>query len=206
MQYKLETEQPLTDATCKAATGRSLKEWYALLDEQDMLKQGRRKATWWLMEQGVKDAWWMTTIAVEYERHKGQLKKDGLYEGYGICATKTIAAPLAVVYSAWTDGATLSKWFGLGTQADVRDGGGYSNKDGDQGSYLRVRENKDLRLTWENPAFSSKSLVDVTFEDKGKGKTLVMANHSRIQTRPEADGLRSAWGAAQDKLKELLEA
>ncbi len=45
----------------------------------------------------------------------------------------------------------------------------------------------------------------VTFADKGKGKTLVTLMHNRIQNRTEADGLRAAWGAAFDKLKQMLE-
>ena len=48
-------------------------------------------------------------------------------------------------------------------------------------------------------------MVDVTFQDKGKGKTGLMLNHHRIQNRPEADGLRAAWSAAFDRLKAMLE-
>lgn len=112
----------------------------------------------------------MTTIAVEYERHKGPLKKDGLYEGYGIYATKTIAAPLTAVYSAWTDTSMLSRWFGAGTQAAVQEDGTYSNNDGDSGKYLRVRLSEDLRFTWENAIFSSAWQVDVTLETRARGK------------------------------------
>lgn len=206
MRYTLESEHPLTDEACRAATGKTFAQWYSELDAQDALKLGRRKATWWMYEQGFKDDWWRTTVEVEYERARGQVKKDGLTEGYGICSTKTVAAPLADVYRAWITPATLSEWFGSATQAQVQDGGSYSNAEGDAGKYLRVREGKDLRFTWENPAFSSRSLVDVVFEDKGKGKTGLMVNHSRIQTRPEADGLRAAWGEALGRLKALLEA
>ncbi|MDX2033617.1 MAG: SRPBCC domain-containing protein, partial [Blastocatellia bacterium] len=64
---------------------------------------------------------------------------------------------------------------------------------------------KDLRLSFENPAFSAPMQVDALFQDKGKGKTGLTVNHTRIQTRAEADGLRAAWAEALDRLKALCE-
>jgi len=206
MKYKLEAEQTLSDAGCQAATGKTLTEWFALLDAREALKDGRRNTVMHLYEQMGRNDWWATTIAVEYEKQAGAVvKKDGLPEGYGICVTKTIAAPLEQVYKAWTDSALASRWLGAGMQAEVKDGGAYRNADGDCGKFLRVRENKDLRLSWENPAFSAPSLVDMALSDKGGGKTGLLLNHTRIQTRPEADGLRAAWGEAFNKLKAMLE-
>ncbi|MGH9905547.1 MAG: SRPBCC family protein [Pyrinomonadaceae bacterium] len=117
-----------------------------------------------------------------------------------------MAAPVADVFGAWAEGDMLSRWFGNSTKANVEDGGSYNNKDGDTGKFLRVRKNKDLRLSFENAAFSAPSQVDVQFQDKGKGKTGLMVNHSRIQTRAEADGLRLAWAEALDLLKSVCEA
>jgi uncharacterized protein YndB with AHSA1/START domain len=204
MNYKLESDHPVTNAGAKAATGKTLDQWFKEIDSMDGLKIGRRAITNHLYEQKI-DPWWCTTIAVEYEKHYDVRKKDGLFEGYFICSTKTVAAPVAEVYAAWTSGDALSNWFGKGTKAEVKDGGKYQNKDGDKGSFLRIRVNKDIRMTFENPAFSSATQVDAQFQDKGKGKTLLMVNHIRIQTREEADGLRAAWAEALDNLKAICE-
>jgi len=204
MKYKMESDYPVTNEAAKAATGKTLAQWYGELDKQNGLKLGRRGANMYLAEQKV-DPWWCTTISVEYEKHHDQRKKDGLFEGYFICSTKTIAAPPAEVYSAWATGDELSGWFGASTKASVKDGGEFENKDGDHGTYLRVREHKDLRFTFANPQFSAASQVDVQFQDKGKGKTGLLVNHARIQTRAEADSLRVAWAEALDQLKAKLE-
>ncbi len=37
------------------------------------------------------------------------------------------------------------------------------------------------------------------------GKTTLMVNHTPIQTRAEADGLRAAWAEALDQLKGICE-
>lgn len=200
MKYTLKSEHPVTNEAAKAATGKTLDQWFAELDQADGLKLGRREINNRLYAQKL-DPWWCATVAVEYERHHDVRKKDGLYEGYFVCATKTIAAPLAEVFKAWSSGAALSKWFGSGTEADVKDGGSFHNKDGDKGTFLRVRLNKDIRMTFEHLGFSAPTQVDVQFQDKGKGKTGLLVNHTRIQTRDEADGLRVAWGQALDQLK-----
>ena len=204
MKSTFKSDFPVTNEAAKKATGKTLDQWYAELDEADGLKLGRREINNRLYAQKI-DPWWCTTIAVEYEKHHDVRKKDGLFEGYFICATKTIASPPADVYKAWSNAAALSNWFGSGTKADVKDGGSFENKDGDKGKFLRVRANKDLRMTFETKGTSAPSQVDVQFQDKGKGKTGLMVSHSRIQTREEADGLRESWGEALDRLKAALE-
>jgi uncharacterized protein YndB with AHSA1/START domain len=204
MKYKLESDHPVTNAGAKTATGKTLDQWFKELDAWDGLKKGRRATVNHLYDQKV-ELWWCTTIAVEYEKHHDVRKKDGLHEGYFICSTKTIAAPVEEVFAAWSNSEALGKWFGKATKADVKDGGRYENKDGDKGAFLRIRKNKDIRLTFENAAFSAPSQVDAQFQDKGKGKTQLMVNHTRIQTRAEADGLRAAWAEALDQLKVMCE-
>lgn len=204
MKSTFKSDHPVTNEAAKAATGKTLDQWFAELDKADGLKLGRREINNRLYTQKL-DLWWCTTIAVEYEKHHDVRKKDGLFEGYFVCATKTIAAPVPDVYKAWSNGAELSKWFGSGSKAEVKDGGTFENKDGDKGQYLRVRANKDLRMTFETKGASAPTQVDVQFQDKGKGKTGLLVNHTRIQTREEADGLRAAWAAALEKLKTTCE-
>jgi uncharacterized protein YndB with AHSA1/START domain len=205
MKNNFKADHPVTNEAAKAATGKTLDQWFAELDKAGGLKLGRRDINNRLYAQKL-ELWWCATIAVEYERHHDVRKKDGLYEGYFVCATKTIAAPPTVVFKAWSSGAELSKWFGDGTKAAVKEGGSFQNQDGDKGTFLRVRPNKDIRMTFENAGLSAPTRVDVQFQDKGKGKTGLLVNHTRIQTREEADGLRAAWGQALDQLKVTCEA
>jgi hypothetical protein len=50
----------------------------------------------------------------------------------------------------------------------------------------------------------AKSEYPVTFTPKGDKCGLVL-NHERIPSRPLADGLRTAWGRAIERLKQQLE-
>ncbi len=204
MKVNYQTDNPLTNDACKAATGKTLDEWFAYLDEFDGLAKGRRAINNHLYGELKIDIWWTSAIAVEYERVRGAKEKDGRYKGYFICSTKTINAPIDKVYAAWATPESLSKWFGEGTTGKVADGEAFSNPDGNKGVYKRVRENKDLRFTWQGQ--EDESIVDVQFSDKGNGKTGLLVNHDRLQTRAEADGVRNAWAEALNKLKALVEA
>ncbi len=204
MQVVFKPDQPVTDAACKKATGKTLKQWFSQLDKRDGAK--RRESVYWLYEKQGVDAWWATTVFVEFERSTGIVTKtDGRIEGFNICVTKTVAAPVKDAYRAWVDAKALKAWYGKGMSAKVKEDGAFKDEGGNSGQYLRVRENKDLRFTWQHAKAEAPSRVDVTFADKGKGKTLVTLMHNRIQNRAEADGLRAAWGAAFDKLKQMLE-
>ncbi|MBS1724993.1 MAG: SRPBCC domain-containing protein [Armatimonadetes bacterium] len=197
-------DNPVTDEACKAATGKTFSEWFAFLDSHDGLKIGRRESMMLMIQPG-RDPWWPTTIYVEYEKHHGVTKKDGLLEGFSICATKTINAPVDKTYKVWTDDKGFAQMLGDNAKQEVKEGGAISCDGGCKGTYTRVRENKDLRFTWEHPGATAPMTVDVMFQDN-KGKTLMNVMTSRIQTRGESDGLRDAWGEALTRLKGLAEA
>ncbi len=206
MQVINRADHVVDDATCKADTGKTLSEWFTVLDAFEGLKKGRRESIWHIMEVSkLKDVWWPTTIYVEYERHHGIVKKDGLGEGYTICVTKTISAPVDKTFAIWTNPQKFSEFFGDNGKQDLQEGGSIACAGGCKGTFTRIRPDKDLRFTWEHPGSVAPMTVDVQFQDV-KGKTLMNAMTSRIQTRDEADGLRNSWAEALSRLKVLAEA
>lgn len=203
MKIDLTSDFPITDDAVKAATGKTFSEWFAVI-EAEAPSKGRRDVIqhlYDLMGRGSM-TWWATTVWVEYERSKGVVnKKDGLAEGYNICVTKTIAASPDAVYAAFTE-AGKNDWLQAGA---AQEGSEFKTKSGNEGTWLRLRPGKDVRLAWQSSGVPHRTTVDATFADKGAGKTGITLIHARIQTREEADGLRNAWGAAFDELKRKLE-
>lgn len=211
---KIETvDSPdVTDANAREKTGKTLGDWFLWLDQQGGVGLGRKALVEKVYDATGKDLWWSTTLAVEYERARGQKEKDGRPTGYSICSTKTIAAPLPVVFAAFGDAKTLDRWLGAKTEITFEDGGSLANGDGDAAKIVRLRKDKDLRLAWQG-RLGRDTVVDVLFADKGAGKGAgkengkcgITLNHTRIQSRREADQLRAGWGAALEALKQLLE-
>lgn len=203
MKVNMKPQQAVTDACCKEQTKKTMKEWFAILDKMDGIAKGRREVSNYLFTEAKVGDWWTATLAVEYEIARNVKEKDGRPKGYSICSTKTIAAGVQDVFSGWADGTKMSEWLGKGTKADVKEDGLYSDADGNQGTFKRVRPDKDIRLSWVGSS-GQPSEVEVMFADKG-GKTGIVLNHTRIQSRGEADGLREAWSNALSSLKSLCE-
>jgi uncharacterized protein YndB with AHSA1/START domain len=205
MQRSAAATPELTDAACRNATGKTLSEWFAVLDAAGGLDVGRRDLVHHVFDDAGKDEWWAVTIVVEYERARGAVEKDGRPKGYSICSTKTVQAPIAAVFAAFGDERLLSRWFGPGSRGTFAAGGVLTNGDGDRLTWDRIRADKDLRASWQAPDLAPGSSLEVAFADKGKGRTGITLNHTRIQERAAADRLRAGWSLCLDALKRLLE-
>lgn len=179
MSFKLQSDYPVTDEACKKATGKTLEEWAEAIKANPEIANKRRDALVWIMgdSRTAEAVWWATTIWVEYERRLGRVQKDGRPEGYNICCTKSIAAPVEQIQKS------LEKEFK---------------------NITRVRDGKDIRATWRSDGVDTDTDVDVAMVPTGN-KIGITLTHKRIGSRDEADGLRSYWSGRLAELKTELE-
>jgi uncharacterized protein YndB with AHSA1/START domain len=205
MKIELRAEHASDEASARAATGRSLGEWFALLDARGGPGLGRRDIGNFLHETHKLEPWWSTTILIAYEAAHGLKEKDGRAKGYTICATKCIKATPDACYAQFADAAALDRWFGSRHVLDLRDGGTLANADGNRASIKKANPGKAIKLIWQQADAAPDTPVEIKFQPAA-AKTTVMVTHERLQTREEADGLRRAWGEALDRLKARLEA
>lgn len=196
VDYKPQNE--VSSSTAKDATGRTLEEWYADLDASGGPSQGRRVMTQYLFQQMKVDAWWATTIVVEYEKARKVQEKDGSPKGYNICVTKALTAPPEAVLDQFADG---SWWLCKG--AKVAEGAAFDAGDGHKGVFKKVTPGKVIRFIWTGPNHHSAELVEIKCTVTA-GKTSVLISHDRLQTRAAADGMRDAWAAVLNRLKDRL--
>ncbi len=204
MKIERKADHAVGEDTAKAATGKSLSEWFALIDARGGAKLGRRDIGQWLMNECKVDPWWSSTLNHEYEIARDVREKDGLPKGYTICSTKTVKADADACYRAFASASELDRWFGTGHALDLADGGKLSNADGNRATVKKANPGKTIRLVWEDPELTTPTPVEIKFAPTGP-KTTIMVTIDRLQTRAEADGYRRAWGAALERLKPLLE-
>lgn len=205
MQIVFQAEHEVSDAAAQEATGASLAGWFERIDAQGGLALGRQGIARWMYGELKVDPWWVATIVHEYERARGKLEKDGKPAGYTVCATKSIKADPAACYAAFADPVQLDRWFGPGNRIEIAPGGRWSNADGNAATIRKATPGKNIRMVWEDTDLSMPAPVEVKFQP-AQGKCTVMVTIERLQTRPEADGYRKAWGDALLRLKALLEA
>jgi hypothetical protein len=109
MKIEIKADQPSDEAAAKKATGRTLGEWFQLLDAAGGPGRGRREIGQELMTTYKLDPWWASTINVGYEAAHGLLEKDGRAKGYTICASKSVkASPRSPMPRRWTAGSARS--------------------------------------------------------------------------------------------------
>lgn len=203
MIITLKPDFAVNDDVCRESTGKTLEQWFEAIDARGP-GIGRRDTISWIYDETGrgKDVWWPTSIWVEYEAARGIVNKmDGLAEGYNICVTKSVKAGAQAVYDAFTQ-AGRNAFLGCNV---AEEGAAYTDDGGNEGTWVRLRPGKDVRLTWKTKGVDTSSTVDATFTEKD-GKTAIAVMHNRIQTRDEADGLRLAWTEALNRLKAELEA
>jgi uncharacterized protein YndB with AHSA1/START domain len=133
-------------------------------------------------KQGV-PPWWSQMVTVTYEQARGLRDKHQKPSGYEISISRTIDAPVAKAFKAWTDEKTRKKW--LLSNLSIR----------------KATANKSLRITWED----GKTSLAVGFLSKDPGKAQVVAQHSKIPDAKSAAKMKKFWSEALDRLKAGLE-
>lgn len=204
MKVTYQAVNDMSDAAVKKATGKSWQEWFAALDKEGGAAKGRKVLNEFLYKKMKVDPWWTSTIVVEYEAARKVVEKDGQPRGYSICATKAIAAKPQDVFAAFADTQKLAKWFAASPKQEFKEGGQFSNADGNRGVFKKINPGKVIKLTWEGERAAPGETVEVKLQPSGD-KCSVIVTHDRIVGRDAADGLRAAWGTALDALKSLLE-
>jgi uncharacterized protein YndB with AHSA1/START domain len=204
MKVERRADHAVSESSCKSATGKSLAEWFKVLDKHGGVALGRRSLTNWLQEEHEVEPWWSSTVVAEFEIARGDLAKDGKPKGYSICPTKSIKASAAVCFKWFADAKSLNAWFGPTHDMHLAEGGHWRNEDGNRFVIKKVNPGKNIRLIAEDEGLTLAAPMEIKFGAKGD-KCTVMVSIERLQTRAEADGYRRAWGEALDRLKAKIE-
>jgi len=172
----------MSDAAVRAKTGKTWAQWVRALDAIDAYTLPHPDIAAHVKSAYAIGAWWSQAVTVGYERihglrEKGQ-RRDGAYE---VNRTRTLAASPEALHRAFADARMRRTWLGDATS--------------------RVRTStppESVRLTWPDG-----TIVDVVVIDKG-AKAQVNVQHRKLQTKAQAERLRTWWGERLDALATLL--
>jgi uncharacterized protein YndB with AHSA1/START domain len=124
-------------------------------------------------------------VAVGYERIKGLRaigqRRDGSYEAN---KSRTYGVPVTKLFEAWADPTVRRRWM-----------------DGAAPIVRTATAPKSMRLGWPD-----RSIVAVGFMPKGKGKSSVAVQHTKLPDRATSDRLKQFWSERLDALKRVLAA
>ena len=175
------TKPRMSDEAVKAKTGKNWSEWFKLLDKAGAKKMNHREIVAIVNKHGA-GSWWQQMVTVTYEQARGLRALHEKPEGYEISVSRTIDAPIAKAYKAWTDEKIRKKW--LPANLTIR----------------KATLNKSIRISWEDGQTS----LSVGFYPKGD-KCQVAAQHAKLPNDKTAAKMKKYWADALDRLKEILE-
>lgn len=178
---KKNEEKKIGDEAVKKATGKEWKEWYDLIDKAGGKRMNHQEIVAVVAQQFGMGLWWQQMVTVQYEMDRGLREKHQTPDGYQISRSKTINAPAAVLFDAFTKTAVRRKWL------------------------------KDLNLKFTSSSagkalrgkFKETIAIDVNFYQKGTDKTQVVVQNNKIKSSAEAERLKAYWEKALLKLGEI---
>jgi hypothetical protein len=173
----------MSDAAIKAKTGCDWERWVTALDYHGAETMSHGEIAELVKTKYKVADWWTQAVTVGYERIKGLRargqRRDGSYEA---SKSRTFDVPVAKLFDAWAKPARRKKWLDA---PDVK---------------LRTAmPPKSVRLGW-----SDGGIVAVWFTPKGKSKSSVAVQHTKLPDRDTADRLKEYWSERLDVLGEVL--
>lgn len=166
-------------------TGRSLADWFALLDAWGAEERTHTEIARWLVAEHGVEGWWSQTVTVGYERARGRRVLHQTAGGFSIGVTRTVAAAADEVTASFREPDRRATWF-PGAPLAVK--AGYTGRRG--------------RFDWTDPP--SKVWLDLVPRDGGR--TTLTVTHERLPDADAAAVMKDRWREALDRLKATLEA
>ena len=170
------------DAAVRRATGRSWKEWFAILDRAGAKAKPHREIARSLHEDHGLPGWWSQMVAVGYEQSRGLRRRHEMPEGFQVSASRTVAAPIGAAFAALVEARRRGRW--LDGALNIR----------------KATRPKSVRATWADG-----TSLDINLYPKGSGKSQVVVQHGKLPDARAAARMKRHWKTALDSLKAYLE-
>lgn len=174
----------MSDDAVQAKTGKNWSQWFAILDKAGAKKMSHQEIVKLLNSKHDVGPWWQQMVTVTYEQARGLRQKHEKPSGYEISVSRIVNAPLASVYKKVANEKTRSLWLSEG---------GVTIK--------KSTLNKSMRMIWKD----GKTSLQISFLGKGDGKSQVVVQHSKLPDAKAAAKMKSYWGKALDRLREVVE-
>jgi uncharacterized protein YndB with AHSA1/START domain len=174
----------MSDEAVKAKTGKTWKEWFAILDKAGARKFSHQEIVKYLNATHGVGPWWQQMVTVTYEQARGLRALHEKPKGFEISVSRTVNVPVGVLYRAFANDKARNAWL-------AEDG-------------LAVRKattNKSMRVTWNDV----KTSLEINFVSKADNKSQVVVQHSKLPNAKSAATMKAYWGKALDRLRTSLE-
>ena len=178
-------DRRISDEAVKAKTGKTWEEWFRILDAAKAKTMTHTQIASHLHEDLSVPGWWCQMVAVRYEQERGLRARGETCRGdYAANRSRTLKAPLARLYRAFSDPAARRRWL-AGAPIEV----------------TKATANKSIRAKWG----ATKGRISFYFYAEGAGKARVAVDHMGIESAEEAQRMKTWWAERLDRLQGQIE-
>jgi hypothetical protein len=170
-------------AAVKQATGRTWREWFAVLDRAGAAKLPHKEIVRRLQRAHRLADWWGQMVTVGYEQARGLRLRHQKTDGFEISVARTIAAPVGRAFAAWREASLRAVWL-PDTPLTIR----------------KATPHKSIRILWDDD-----TLLSVNFWPKGPLKCQVVPQHGKLPTPEAAEKMKAYWTQKLEALGTFLE-
>ena len=175
----------MSDAVIKEKTGCTWERWVNALDYYRAAEMSHGDIATLIRTKYKTPSWWTQTVTVGYERIKGLRARSQQRDGsYGATKSRTFNVPVSELFDAWMDASVRKRWLN-GANVKVR----------------TAKAPKTMRLDWTDG-----TIIAVGFTSKGKSKSAVALEHSKLPDRDAVKAVKDYWSERFDALAEVLAA
>ena len=169
----------MSEAKIKESTGCTWERWVWTLDQVNAHNWPHREIAEYVKDKYKVPDWWTQAVTVGYERIKGLRAKGQRRSGsWEASKSKTMDAPVGKLFRSFKQPKLRAAWL--------------------NGARVVVRTsvpNKSVRMTWEDG-----SSVEAYFTSKGRSKSVVAVQHTKLESRVAADRMKAFWGERLETL------
>lgn len=204
----------LSDETVREKTGKSVQEWFAVLDRFGVAEKGHTATANYLSEKHGVSAWWSQQITINYEQERGLRKPGQRSSGkFAVNISRTISASLDEVWALLSTPKGWDRWLSSKTNFKLAVGQKYTNADGDEGEFTRIEpphppnssgEVARIDMTWDHPQHCPGSRVAIQLIQTASGKIQVAVTHDKLESQAHAEEMKKGWTEVMDCLKSAL--
>ena len=172
----------MSDEKVKESTGCSWEKWVKALDHHGAEKLTHAEIAKLIKATYDTPSWWTQMVTVGYERIKGLRARGQQRDGtFGASKSRTFSVPVARLFEAWSDPVQRRVWMGPGATVRTKS------------------PSKSMRL-----GLGDGSIVAVGFIAKGREKSVVAVDHSKLPDRAAAERVKAEWSEKFDALARMF--
>ena len=173
----------MSDAKIKESTGCTWERWVWTLDQVSAHNWPHREIAQYVKEKYKVPDWWTQAVTVGYERIKGLRAKGQRRTGsWEASKSRTMDAPVGKLFRSFKQPKLRTAWL--------------------NGAKVVLRTsvpNKSVRMTWEDG-----SSVEAYFTSRGRSKSVVAIQHTKLESRESAERMKAFWGERLEALSGQL--